>query len=180
MRSAISSLVGDQEAGGMCETVACVLRELAPEERGHQREGLKLRQREQPHADVGLQTRDVTVAIRHREFRVQVDEEIEPDFMRPGPLQGVEVLVDIAELFGLDVQAALFVELPSQAEGEALPEFEMATWERVALAAGFVVRLLSKDGIVMDQDPASPYEEFAAGLMQPEHRVPPPCRVGAG
>src|SRR2546425_4285791 len=167
-------------AGGMCEMIACILRELAPQKRGHQREGLKLRQREQPQTDVGLQTRDVTTAIWSWEFRVKVDEEVESNFMGLGAFYGVEVLVDIAELFGLDVETALFVDLSSQAEGEALHEFEMPTWERVALAAGLVVRLLGEDGIVMDQDPAGPYEEFAAGLMQPEHRVPPPSRVGAG
>src|SRR2546425_13298480 len=100
MRCGISSLVGDQVAGGMREMIAGILRELAPQESGHQGEGEKLRQREQPQADVGLQTRDVTTTIRRWKFRVEVEEEGEPDFMRLGPLQGGGVLVDLGRRLG--------------------------------------------------------------------------------
>src|SRR6266566_6795428 len=104
----------------VCEALAGVTRERIAEERRHETERRQIREGEQPHSNVRLETRDVPARIRRREFRVEVDEEIEPDLVCRDALQGVEVLVDVGQLFRLDVEAALLIELSGHADGEAL------------------------------------------------------------
>src|SRR5438132_935969 len=77
--------------------------QLVPQERWHQCEGRKPREREESHADVGFAARDVSSGVRRRELGVQIDEEIETDFVGRDLSQGVEILVDVHELLRLDV-----------------------------------------------------------------------------
>src|SRR5438093_10736322 len=136
-----SRLPGDEMACRLHEMRTGIAGQLVPQERWHQCEGRKPREREESHADVGFAARDVSSGVRRRELGVQIDEEIETDFVGRDLSQGVEILVDVHELLRLDVEAGLLVTLAAHAPGEALPEFEMASAKRITLTSSTACRL---------------------------------------
>src|SRR5256885_3678704 len=122
--------------------------------------------------------RDVALGIRRRELGVEIDEEVETDLVGGNLPEGVEVLVDVGELLGFDVQPAFLEEFARQAGREGLSEFEMSAWKCLGRAVP-TGSLLDKDRITMDENSACPYEEFFSALRRSEHRVPPRGPDGA-
>src|SRR5256885_16273043 len=102
--------------------------------------------------------RDVALGIRRRELGVEIDEEVETNLVGGNLPEGVEVLVDVGELLGFDVQAAFLEEFARQAGREGLSKFEMSAWKCLggAVSAG---GLLDKDRNALDGNSACPYEE---------------------
>src|SRR5207302_1916662 len=96
-----------------------------------------------------------------RKFGVQIDEEVETNLVGCDSSQGVEVLMDIHQLLGLDVQPALLEELSREAGREGLSEFKMSPGERKGRAVG-AGGFLDEDRFAVDEDSASPYEGFRA------------------
>src|SRR2546430_7692780 len=127
---------------------------------------------------MGFLARDVAPGTRRRELGVEIDEEVETDLVGGNLPEGVEVLVDVRELLGFDVQTAFLEEFARQAGREGLSKFEMSAWKCLggAVSAG---GLLHKDRISVDENSACPYEEFSSALRRSEHRVPPRGPDGA-
>src|SRR5437867_6059722 len=178
--SPASLLPGDQMTGRMGEMLTGIAGELGAEEWGHQGDRGKAREWKESHADVLFAARNVSGFVGHGELGIQVDEEVEHDFVSRHAFQGIEVLVDVHQLLGFDVESGLLVDFAAHALRETLSEFEMASGECVTLASSAIVRLLGENGLIVDQDAAGADEEFSRRIMRSEHRALPPSPGGAG
>src|SRR5437870_2695998 len=118
-----SRLPRDEMPCRLHEVLAGIAGQLVAEERRHQRGRGKPREGEESHADVRFAARDVSGGVRRRELRIQIDEEVEPDFVSRDPFQVVEVLVHVHELLRFHVEAGLLVDLAAHALAQALPRF---------------------------------------------------------
>src|SRR2546422_11670047 len=109
------------------EVLAGIAGQLVAEERRHQGDGRKPREGEKSHADVRLAARNVSCRVWRRELRIQIDEEVETDFVSSELFQGVKVLVHDDVLLRLDVEAGPRIHLAAQALAEGLPRFRIGS-----------------------------------------------------